>query len=157
MPGCTRPSDEMLEKYYEQAQLSAELPDNFQVRWIGGDANSTAAILQHIRNGNKTGTVSVPEAVAASGQQETKPGDSIILLNFDGTPALVVQVTATEIVAYGDINESHTALDGPQVRALDVWKPVHHGYFDRLLSPFGKSCTDSTPISFETFHIVYDA
>ncbi|MEM7278552.1 MAG: ASCH domain-containing protein [Pseudomonadota bacterium] len=135
--------------------MSAELPDKFQVRWIGGDANSTAAILQHIRDGNKTGTVSVPEAVAASGQQETKPGNSIILLNFDGTPALVVQVAATEVVA-GDINDSHTALDGPQVRALDVWMPVHKGYFDRLLSPFGKSCTDSRPISFEAFHIVYN-
>lgn len=56
LPGCTRPTDESLELFYNKVRESLpnmDLPENFQVRWIGADAESTQSILQHIRSGKK--------------------------------------------------------------------------------------------------------
>lgn len=160
LEGCARPTDPELTAFYERAKShcqKAGLPDDFQVRWIGGDAGSTNSILEHIRNGDKTGTVTVPEAIAHSGQKPPAVGDTIVLINFDGTPALVVRITAIEVVAYGAIEARHTGLDGPRVRDIPVWKPLHEGYFDKLLAPLGIRCTDATPISFETFELLCSA
>ncbi len=112
-------------------------------------------ILGHVRDGNKTGTVHVPEAIAHSGQPTPAVGDAIVLIDFDGTPSVLVRITGIETVAYAEITERHTAVDGPRVRALDIWIPVHVGYFNKLLAPAGKKVTDTTPIAFETFEVLY--
>jgi uncharacterized protein YhfF len=156
--GCTVPDLAVLDDFWQAARLAnpgRPLPDDYQVRWIGGDEQSTSAILGHIRSGNKTGTVSVPWVIERSGQHKPAVGDAIILINFDGTPAIMVQIIAIDDVPYGMIDEEHTSLDGPRVRAVDVWKPMHVRYFDMLLAPYDLVTDDDTPISFEKFEVVY--
>lgn len=156
--GGTRPDETELDRFWDEARAKSgahDLPDDYRVRRIGADASTTRAILDHIRNGDKTGTVSVPWAVERSGEPRTDVGDAIILIDFDGTPSILVRIEAVDVVAYGDISEKQTALDGPRVRALDVWKAVHVGYFNQLLEPWGLCVTDETPIAFERFDVVY--
>ena len=121
------------------------------------DARSTATILQHIRNGDKTGTVSLPAVSEHNGQATPVVGDTIILINFDGTPALLLRITHLDVIAFGDINEQHTALDGPSVRALEVRKALHEPYFNMLLAPLGIVCDVATPVTFESFELLYSA
>ncbi|MGI9232584.1 MAG: ASCH domain-containing protein [Woeseiaceae bacterium] len=156
--GCTTPSEAAIDRFYAEAErrlLDANLPNDYQVRWIGADETSTRNILEHIRSGQKTGTVSVPWAIERSGQPVPRTGDAIILINFDGTPAVLIRITAIEEVPYGEITEHHTALDGPRVRALEIWKPLHLGYFNMLLRPYDLVVDDDTPISFENFELLY--
>ena len=158
VPGCTRPDDATLETFYADARnasAQANLPDDFSARWIGADTDSTLAILRHIVSGDKTGTVSLPEVVEKTGQPVPSVGDAVVLIEFDGTPAVVVRITAIDIVPYGEIGAAHTALDGPRVRELEVWKPLHKRYFDMLLGQHGLHCTAQTPIAFESFELVY--
>lgn len=156
--GCTPPNDAELGRFWNEARnavANANLPDNYQVRWIGGDDESTRNILQHFRTGDKTGSVTLPWVVRNTGQPEPGVGDAIILINFDGTPALLVRTTAIQEVPYGEITEEHTALDGPRVRALPIWKPLHEPYFNKLLAPYQLQVSDETPIWFETFEVLY--
>ena len=156
--GCTVPDESTLDAFWQAARDAnpdRTLPDDYQVRWIGGDESSTSAILAHIRSGDKTGTVSVPWVIERNGQHKPAVGDAIILINFDGSPAVLVQIIAIDDVPYGQITEEHTGLDGPRVRAVDIWKPIHVRYFDMLLAPYGLVTDDETPISFEKFELVY--
>ena len=157
LPGCARPDDAVLEAFWIRASaVDATLEDvDFAVRWIGADADSTDRILTHVISGAKTGTVSLPDVLAHRGEHAPDIGDGMVLIRCDGTPAVAVRITAIDVVRYADIDESHTALDGPNVRALDVWLPLHRPYFDLLLRPLGRTTGDDTLIRFETFELVY--
>ncbi len=157
--GCETPNEQILQAFWAEArsrvQAETKLPVDFQVRWIGGNEETTKAILAHIRTGNKTGTVHVPQAVAHSGQPVPAVGDAIVLIEMDGTPKVLVQISEIETVPYSEISERHTALDGPAIRELELWKQIHRPYFDMLLAPAGISCTAETPIAFERFRLIY--
>jgi len=156
--GGTPPDDELLDEFWQQAQLALgdrNLPDSFQIRRIGGDEGSTQAILESVRTGNKTGTVTLPWVIENSGQPEPKAGDAIILVDFDGSPALLIRITGIREVLFGDVSAKETAQDGPGIRALDIWKPMHKAYFDKLLEPYGLAITDSTPLWFEKIELLY--
>ncbi len=160
LPGCQRPSDQQLEDFWTQVTHTRDTsiggwPTEFQVRWIGGDAATTRAILDHVRHGDKTGTVHVPEAVDFSEQPQPAVGDAVVLIDFDGTPELIVRITRIEIVAHANITERHTALDGPNIRELNLWSQIHDPYFAGLLAPAGLQLHDATPIAFETFELLY--
>jgi uncharacterized protein YhfF len=129
--------------------------DSAAISWIGGDEASTRAILDSIRTGNKTGTVSLPWIVENSGQPEPKVDDAIILIDFDGSPAMLIRITGIREVLFGDITAEDTVHDGLSVRALDVWKPMHKAYFDKLLKPFGLAVSDKTPLWFEKIELLY--
>lgn len=133
------------------------LPEAYEVRRIGTDAETTSAILRLIVSGDKTGSVHVPEVFRQTGEPRPAVGDGIILLDANNEPALAVTIASIEDVPYAEITEAHTAVDGPRVRQLDIWKKVHHPYFNQLLAPFGLSCDAQTPIAFETFRIEYPA
>ena len=154
--GSQPPDYDAIESFYHQAQLATQdLPENYHVRWIGGDDETTEAILGHILTGDKTGTVSMPWVAEKRGCGPSRAGDAMVLIHFDGSPAVVLQVTNVETVPYKDIELKHTSLDGPAVRPLEIWLPVHTPYFERLLEPYGLKLTDDTPISFETFKLVH--
>lgn len=156
--GDTPPDEEALDAFWQRARTALgdrNLPDSYQVRRIGGDEASTRIILESVRSGNKTGTVTLPWVVENSGQAEPKAGDAIILINFDGSPALLIRITGIREVLFGDVSEKETAQDGPAVRALDIWKPMHQAYFDRLLEPFGLAVSDETPLWFEKIELLY--
>lgn len=155
---CERPNPATLEEFWQTACAALPgktLPDVFQVRCIGGDDATTRQILTHVRNGDKVGTVSVPEVIAHHGHHVPTVGDAIILLHVDGTPDALIQITRTETVAYRDINEQHTGLDGPRIRDPKIWLSIHKPHFDQLLEPVGKHCSDDTQVTFETFECVF--
>ncbi len=154
--GSQPPDHDAIKLFYEQA--CSDHPDHpveYQIRWIGGDHDSTEAILGHILTGDKTGTVSLPEVAEKRGCDPSKPGDTMVLIHFDGSPAAVLKIVDVETVAYQDIQLKHTSLDGPAVRPLEIWLPVHTPYFERLLASHQLSLTDETPIWFETFELIY--
>lgn len=156
--GCEHPKPAALDEFWRDARAALPdktLPASFQVRWIGGDDATTRQILTHIRNGDKIGTVSVPEVIEYHGQHVPAVGDAIILIHMDGTPDALIQITRTQTIAYRDINETHTGLDGPRIRDPKIWLSIHKPYFDELLAPAGKHCTGDTPVTFETFECLY--
>jgi uncharacterized protein YhfF len=139
------------------AHTGAQLPDSYQVRWIGLDAESTRQIIDLIRAKDKTGTFTLPWIVARTDQPEPRTGDAIILIDFDGTPTLLVQLTAVRSIMFGAVTAADIAIDGSPVRDLTIWKPLHTAYWNNLLKPFGFSVSDDMPFWAEPFTLIYDA
>ena len=156
--GPARPTAAALQRFWAAARAAlpgADLAADYQVRWIGLDDATTRQIFELIEAGDKTGTFTLPWIVARTGQPEPRVGDCIILIAFDGTPTLLVRLTAIEEVPFGEITARHTAVDGTPVRALEVWKPLHTQYWNGLLAPFAMSVTDSMPVLIEKFELLY--
>jgi len=157
-PTCPREAE--LESFWQTARASvpgAGLGDDYQVRWIGLDDQTTNQVLELIRTGDKTGTFTLPWLVEQTGDPTPQSGDLIILISFDGTPKILLRLTEIEKVAFGDMTETHTAVDGSPVRALEVWKPLHTTYWNKRLQPFGLSVRDDMPVLVEKFEVLYDA
>lgn len=156
--GCARPEKIALEAFWEEVNqhlVAAKLPPDYEVRWIGLDADSTAEILDLIRTGDKTGTFTLPWIVARTDQPTPRVGAAIILIDFDGTPALLVRLTDIVEIPFGQITSEHTAIDGSSVRDLSIWKPLHTNYWNAMLAPFGKSVSADMPVWIEKFELLY--
>ncbi|MSR08601.1 MAG: ASCH domain-containing protein [Gammaproteobacteria bacterium] len=158
--GCARPDAATLDRFWQSAvaarpRLAAA--GACQVRWIGLDHESTEQVLALIEAGDKTGSFTLPWIVAHTTQPEPRVGDPIILIDFLGQPRLLVQLTGLEEVTFGALDERHTAVDGPPVRALAIWKPLHTRYWNGMLKPFGLQVTADMPVLVEQLDVLYGA
>ncbi len=156
--GCGRPTDEALDAFWQNATgnlTNSGLPGGYEVRWIGLDAESTKQILELIRAGDKTGTFTLPWIVERTDQPKPREGAAIILIDFDGAPALLIRLTEIFEVPFGQITAEHTAVDGLPVRDLSVWKPLHTQYWNSMLAPFSLSVSDDMPVWIEKFELLY--
>jgi uncharacterized protein YhfF len=157
--GPTRPTTAALDAFWAQARAARpaeRLASDYQVRWIGLDAPSTRQIFDLIRCGDKTGTFTLPWIVERTGSPRPAVGDCIILIDFDGTPTMLVRMERIHEVPFGRITAADTAIDGSPVRDLAVWKPLHTGYWGALLQPFGLDVTEDMPVWIEKFALVHD-
>ena len=82
-------------------------------------------------------------------------GQPIILLSYDGKPEIVVQITKIEKTTFGEVDYEVTKIDGPPVRDPEIWIPLHRDYWNNVLEPYGRACTDDMPIIVEHFKLVY--
>lgn len=156
--GCARPDEAALQAFYGEARAAmpeAGLSADFDVRWIGLDADTTEAIIGLIAGGDKTGTYTLPWIVAASGAPAPAAGLPIVLIDMQGRPRLLLRLTRVETVSFAGINETHTALDGTPVRDLAIWRPMHTQYWNALLAPFGREVSEDMPVLVEAFEVLY--
>lgn len=155
--GCAKPDRAALDAFWQTAQDTlpdAGLPHDYQVRWIGLDAESTRQIFALIRAGDKTGTFTLPWIVDRTDQPTPHIGDAIILIDFDGTPTMLIRLTDIEDVPFGEITNEHTAVDGSPVRDVAIWKPLHTQYWNAMLAPFDLSVSDDMPVWIEKFEVL---
>lgn len=155
--GCARPDPAALDRFWQSAvaaQPRLAAAGACQVRWIGLDHESTEQVLALIEAGDKTGSFTLPWIVAHTTQPEPRVGDLIILIDFLGQPRLLVQLTGIEEVTFGALDERHTAVDGPPVRALAIWKPLHTRYWNAMLKPFGLQVTADMPVLVERLQLI---
>lgn len=156
--GCARPDPDALADFWAAAKraLPGLSGDEYQVRWIGLDAESTRQIFDLIRAGDKTGTFTLPWIVERTGLPVPKRGDLIVLIDFDGTPTMLLRLTDVRNVVFGRVTAADTAIDGSPVRDPAVWKPLHTAYWGALLAPFGLAVSDDMPFWAEPFELLFD-
>jgi uncharacterized protein YhfF len=142
------------------ARAGAARPDlargaRYRTRCIGGDRDANALILGYIKSGEKVGTFPLPWQLEKSGQPLPRPGDFTIQLDVDGNPRLVVRTTSVAIKPFKAIDAADTAIDGPPVRPLDVWRRVHVPYYSQVLAGLGLAFAEEMPVCVERFELVY--
>ncbi len=156
--GLAKPSDEDLDAFWTNAKEAVpDLSDDYELLRIGGNEDTIGAILNLVKAGEKNGSFAVPWLLEAAGQDTPKVGDAKVLLAFDGTPTLVVRLTNVKPVKYGDIGPQHLTIEGPRMRDVDVWKPMHSEHWNKSLSEHGRSVTDDMPLLVTPWEVVFEA
>ena len=150
------PDVELLDAFWQQAiKAVPEIARDHQVRSIGIDEETTDLIIDFIKAGEKIGTYSLPWLMEAEGHPKAMPDTPIILVSYDGIPKVVVQITSVYETTFGEISLNDTSLDGPPVRDLDVWIPLHTEYWNGLLSKHNGACTADMQVLVEKFKFIY--
>ncbi len=156
--GCLPPKESALAEFWGAAQRAVPSlsGQEYQVRWIGLDADSTRQIFDLIRMRDKTGTFTLPWIVERTSQPTPRAGDNLVLIDIDGAPTLLVRITDVRRVLFGKVTAADTAIDGSPVRDPAVWKPLHAMYWGALLKPFGLEVSDDMPFWAEPFELLFD-
>ena len=153
--GPALPNTEQIDRFWERAQnLFAGLGDDYQVRSLGIDAESTSQILEYIKTRDKVATFSLPWVIEANGFPYSEPGTPMVLCDYAGTPHLIVKLTDVRETTFGDIGYAESSLDGPPVQDPEVWVPLHREYWNGLLAAYGRECTNDMPVLIEPFDYI---
>jgi len=133
---------------------SAPADDFYRVRSIGRTPESTAIITRLILEGQKTGTFTSPWMYEGDRSITPVVGGYSVLLDETQAPRAVLKTTGLMIIPFNQITEKETAIDGPAVRPLDIWRPIHVTFFTTELEARGKEFAEDMPVTVEKFEVV---
>ena len=109
--GPALPDTVEVDHFWERANKQfSELGDDYQVRSLGIDAETTTQILEYIKTRDKVATFSLPWVIEANDFPYSEPGTPIVLCDYVGTPHLIVQLTDVRETTFGDIGYAESSL-----------------------------------------------
>ena len=153
--GPALPEPAEIDRFWERAREQfGELGDDYQVRSLGIDEDTTTQILDYIKTRDKVATFSLPWVIDANGFPYPEPGVPIVLCDYAGKPDLIVRLTEVRETTFGQIGRAESSLDGPPVQDPEVWIPLHRTYWNGLLAAYGRECTDDMPVLIEPFDYI---
>jgi len=100
-------------------------------KFILGDYEAQCnRLLELVRQGRKTATCAALDEFETAEVDLPIVGLHEVILNWDGTPALVVETTSVNIVRFCDVDSSFARAEGENEKLL-VWQFNHKEYFER--------------------------
>jgi uncharacterized protein YhfF len=158
-PGPERPSEAELASFWERvkaARREVELPDHFDIRWLGSNAEDTEETFEHLVTGAKNGACRVPPLLKAKGQQMSRIGDVSVLIDFKGSPRLALRYIKSEEVVFSQVTKENVSYEGyPRLRDPEAWKKQHQADWERELAPFGLKFSTDMKIVIQRFEVIY--
>ena len=89
----------------------------------------SAALLAAVRSGAKTATCGALRDVAAGGKAMPVVGRRDVALDWDGTPALVVETVSVEIMRFDAVGRAFAEAEGEG--SFADWREGHVRFFER--------------------------
>ncbi|MEM7344133.1 MAG: ASCH domain-containing protein [Chloroflexota bacterium] len=121
-----------------------------------GDTPELADQLgQLIVAGIKTATCSALWEWEAEQSPLPAIGSKTILLDGQGQPLCIIEVTEVTINAYDQVDAQFASDEGEGDRSLGYWRQAHWEFFGRTLPNIGKTPTMDMPLVCERFQLVY--
>ena len=138
-----------------ESSLSALPIDGFyRVRSIGGTPKTTDVITKLILSGDKTGTFTSPWMFEGDRSITPEIGGYSVLTDSTDKPRAVLRTKEILTLPFNRITERETAVDGPAVRPLEIWRPIHVTFFTKELEMRDREFVDDMPVTVEKFEVV---
>ena len=87
-------------------------------------------LLDLVRSGKKTATCTALRDIEDGTEAMPKVGRRDLSLNWDGSPALVIETLSIEIVSFRNVSEAFALAEGENT-TLAGWQRDHRNYFAR--------------------------
>lgn len=97
---------------------------------FGDSAALCAEILALVRSGVKTATCEAASAYGKGGDAYPEVGRRDVALNWDGTPAVMLETVEVSTRRFRDMDEEFVAAQG-EFRDLAHWRAGYEAYFTR--------------------------
>lgn len=130
-------------------QIVDENPEAETFRF-GDSPKLCADILALVRSGGKTATVEAMRVFGKGGDALPVVGRRDVALNWDGTPAVMVETVEVTTRRFDEMDEEFVALQG-EFRDLAHWRKGYRAYFSR-----NGGVSEDMEIICERFRVVED-
>jgi uncharacterized protein YhfF len=121
---------------------------------FGATPEQADELLQLVLDGTKTATAGALWDFEAEGEALPEVGSLSILLDGQGQPRALINVTDVAVVPFDQVGEEHARLEGEGDRSLDHWRAVHERFFSEVSS---RGFEPDMPVVLERFEVVYRA
>lgn len=101
--------------------------------------------------GRKRATAGLVSEYAEEGEAIEHVGERLALLDDEGRQIATVEVTAVEVMPFGEIPWSFAASEGEGDADLEEWRAGHRAFWERI----GTAVTDQTPVVCIRFNLVH--
>lgn len=110
-------------------KLRQRYPDSATFKF-GDSPELSARLLALVRSGKKVATCEALRAFENGAETMPAVGRRDIALNWDGSPALVVETISIELMRFCDVEEGFALAEGED-ETLEGWRQAHQRYFER--------------------------
>ena len=110
-------------------QIQAKLADSITFTF-GDNEQLCNDLLRLVRTGKKTATCGALRDFECEGDAMPVVGRQDIALNWDGTPALILETLEVTQTRFCDVDESFALAEGEN-DDLEGWRRDHQAYFER--------------------------
>jgi uncharacterized protein YhfF len=108
-----------------------------------------------IASGTKTAACSALWEYEAEGEPLPKVGSKTIVVDGNGNPLCIVEMTEVEVVPYDRVDARFAYEEGEGDRSLAYWRDAHWRFFSRTLPNVGREPTTEMPLVCERFRVIY--
>ena len=109
----------------------SQIPHNDVVSFKFGDNEDLCnELLRLVRSGKKTATCDALRQFGPHGEEIPLVGRRDVALNWDGTPALLLETLEVTQMRFCDVDESFALAEGEN-NDLEGWQRDHQEYFER--------------------------
>ena len=146
-----------IEKFLQKASEAGVPPmsgGRLVARRLGSTHEMCDLLLGLVISEQKTCTYSLVELLEEEGGL-LEPGDRIVFLGADRRPRCVVELDDCEQLAFDEVNERHTAGEGPAAREVRVWRKIHAAYWGKWLKSRGQEFHEQVPVMWQSFRLLY--
>lgn len=103
----------------------------FEESWTFGDsAELSDQLLALVRSGQKTATCGALVDYETEGEPLPVVGRRDLITAWDGTPAVLIEVTEVSLTRFPDVTEDFALAEGED-ETLEGWRIGHRAFFER--------------------------
>ena len=111
-------------------------------------------LLELVLSGKKKATSSSLPAYGISGERSPQVSDYSIVTDWSGNPRCVIETTATTILPFNEMSFDICKREGED-DTLESWQRGHRSFFTEEGKELGYEFSETMPIVFEDFEVVY--
>ena len=142
--------------YVDTLPVNSSAHDEQYVAEGWGDSPEMADELGAlIASGTKTAACSALWEYEAEGEPLPKVGSKTIVVDGNGNPLCIVEMTEVEVVPYDRVDARFAYEEGEGDRSLAYWRDAHWRFFSRTLPNVGREPTTEMPLVCERFRVIY--
>ena len=150
--------DKAVEEFWTAAQKAVPgLSGTPKVKQLTANREIGENLIKRIIAGLKFGTCSLPWLHGRTPGSAPETGALVIYTDADNKPRALVRQKKPQYVAFADVNDSHTEVEGQGSAAqkAEVWRKIHEPHYAAQLEAAGLKLGPDTPIAVERFEILY--
>lgn len=111
-------------------------------------------LLALVLSGQKKATASSLLAYEREGSRIPQIGDCSIVTDWDGIPHCVIETTCVTVLPFNEITFDICKREGED-DSLETWQNGHRHFFSEEAKLLGYVFSESMPVIFEDFKVVY--
>lgn len=125
------PAGETMAAFWVRARChDPALPSCPPPAWsFGAGPDEADALLALVLQGRKTATASALADYENAGERPPRPGELSVVLDGDGMPRAVIEVTAVDVVPFSEVSAEHAWAEGEGDRSLGHWRDEHRAFW----------------------------
>jgi uncharacterized protein YhfF len=152
------PDDAAVDAFLRRAGAATGAPVRIDMaRTMGRNQDISRKITEQVLAGEKRATLAREAEFVEKGWPLPRPGQIVLVYDFDGKPSFIYRVVAAQVLPLGSVAPWHLMTESPALRDLSAWRKAHLGLWKDAIAGMSPDAVERMPVVWTRFEPVYPA